>query len=135
MLSLHSTARFTVVDELCRCAETDASVVAFHYCDYADEVTLQVNNILGTLLHQMLRKTSIDDEIEALIVKTDEDEIRSPSSSELTELLETVSRRFETAIVILDGLDECDSENKEDLVGIVKKTLWIWAIVYQDNCR
>jgi hypothetical protein len=96
-------------------------VVAYHYCDYATEATLLTSNILGTLLRQLLRNTNIGDDIDASIDKLYDDGARSPPSSELADLLETVSRRFKATHLVLDGIDECDNDNVDELLGIITR--------------
>jgi hypothetical protein len=96
-------------------------VVAYHYCDYAEERTLLPRNIFKSLLHQIFRRVALDESVECIIFKTFEEGSRTPDPQELVDLIEVLSRKFDTVYILLDGIDECEKENKTEILHAINR--------------
>lgn len=67
------------------------SALAYFYCDYADQETLDASVILGTIIQQLLlSRQSIEDTIATTIREAYRDGMRTPSPAVLTKILEIV---------------------------------------------
>lgn len=98
--------------------------MAFFYCDYKDTRTQDPLNILGSLVKQLvLADRSGFAELEACWVNYCPDEdigISNPISAEhLCELLQDVSRHFDTVHLVVDALDECGDDGRLDIVRLL----------------
>src|SRR5262249_55319813 len=111
------------VDTLSSNADGLALAVTFHYCDYADQNTLSTPSILGTIIRQLLLNISIPEHIESSIVKAYGESIRTPERDEIVNILYSVLELYSKTYIILDGLDECSREVKEDVLFAIRKVV------------
>ncbi|KAH9216159.1 hypothetical protein DL95DRAFT_297615, partial [Leptodontidium sp. 2 PMI_412] len=83
--------------------------LAIFYCDYKDSSTHSASTILGSLARQLIMRH--EDCFEDLTTFYEEHvspdrSIRTPSPEELCELISKLSKHFDTAMIVVDGLDE-----------------------------
>ena len=84
---------------------------AYFYCDYKDESTQELVNILGSLLAQLASQN-----VEAFLLlqeyyqtcQSNGPLAKPPEAMALVETLERMNACFEGTYIIVDGLDECN---------------------------
>ena len=105
----------SVIEEALRISNPNTAV-AFFYCDYKDPATQDLSNILGSLAHQFAKQdqdcfTKLRD-----FHKVHNSELQSNityDSDALSTLVKDVALVFDSALVIVDGLDECGGNASE----------------------
>ncbi|KAH7149879.1 hypothetical protein B0J13DRAFT_605634 [Dactylonectria estremocensis] len=110
-----------VQEALSRSHRVKDVAVGYFFCDYKDSATGIPTNILGALAHQLARQKP-----EAFDILCDYyDELhppnqlpQKPDSDELRSKIGSMTELFDQAIIIVDGLDECD-DNTDDVVEIL----------------
>ena len=104
-------ARSIVIERLQRNYEilkSNASI-AYVYCDYKDQVQQTFENIIASLLRQLVQNPTrmpLSKEVEALYDAHVRDST-TPSLSSLYNTLKSEIRRDKQVFVIIDALDEC----------------------------
>lgn len=93
--------------------------VAFFFCDYKNQTTWNIVNVLGAIASQISRQN--DDAFNSL--KTYYDQLHparglemTPDTKDLRDKVIEMSKYFKQTIVIVDGLDECD-DNSDDVTA------------------
>ena len=95
--------------------------ILYYYCDYSDPLSLDYSAILGTLLKQLLLYiNTLPPAIETRIEQLPSLNVQRPSDDDLQALFTSVLQTFDEVIIILDAIDECDSESQKDIVNFVK---------------
>ena len=95
--------------------------ILYYYCDYSDPTSLDYQSIIGTLLKQLLLYMgTFPPAIETRIEQLPLFNVQHPSVNDLQSLLVTALHRFDEVIIILDAIDECNSESQRDIVELVK---------------
>ncbi|KAL8723847.1 MAG: hypothetical protein Q9181_007140, partial [Wetmoreana brouardii] len=94
---------------------SDRVAVAFYYCDYKDIGTQIPRNILGSLAKQIARQ----DEQSFQVLRTFYQQHRQSSRSsadydpfELSALITRMTTFFETTMIVVDALDECEKDTR-----------------------
>ena len=103
--------RSNLVDHLISLASAPAAPAAdvvYYYCDYADQRTLDLDYILGSLLEQLLLKCPIPGHIETQLLQIYARGTRSPAENALSNILCSVVSLHSEIYIVLDGLDECE---------------------------
>lgn len=95
--------------------------VVYYYCDYADQRTLQTDRIFGTLLKQFFVGGHIPEEIEAQIPLGCVEGGQTLSTNELMDLVVLAVKLSSPTFVILDGLDECEKEPRQQMTGFLNR--------------
>ncbi|KAH0566013.1 hypothetical protein GP486_000585 [Trichoglossum hirsutum] len=116
-----TTSTTMVVDHLTATAATGGSVVAHFYCDYSEPDTLTAVAILGCLIKQLLEKVDISDGIAGRIDQCYKCGAGKPTADELITILLAVMRLFTEVYIIMDGIDECESQEREDIFSIIRQ--------------
>lgn len=98
----------------------DVRVLSF-YCDYSDQRTLQMPQILGTILKQLLSPGTIPDSIEKQMTQAFEDSASSLALTELVDLVCSAIQLHPTVCFVLDGLDECEQEVRDHMVAFLER--------------
>ena len=93
----------------------------YYYCDYADPKTLHIERIMGTLLKQLLPNGQIPDDIQAKIPLHFGENQETLGGTELIDLVSLGLRLGSPVFVIIDGLDECEKETKQMMIGFLKR--------------
>ena len=111
----------TIIDEL-RSSEagTDHRVI-YYYCDYANQLTLQPNQIFGTLLRQSIVNDEIPEAIEKRIPLGYIESGQSLELNDLVDLLCLAFRHSRLHYIILDGLDECGKEARAKVMSVLDR--------------
>ena len=99
---------------------SSVSDIIYYYCDYADQRTLQLDRILGTLLKQLLFNHQIPEHIELQLLHTYSGGTQSPAEKALSDVFySSVALRSDICIVF-DGPDECEKGVWQDMMKILK---------------
>lgn len=100
----------TVVDHLLARSEDDVPVI-WIYCNYEEKKSQTTENLLGSLIAQLVqwRKMQVEELDEIFKQKSHKERTRL-SRTEYSELLSTMARRFRKIFVVIDALDECDED-------------------------
>ena len=84
------------------------SDVIYYYCDYADQRTLQLDRILGSLIKQLFLKHQIPKHIETQLLQIYAGGTRSPAESALGAIFCSICALHPGLYIVVDGLDECE---------------------------
>lgn len=112
-----------MIDSLSQAVHRPDTAVAFFYCEYADQETLDCSVILGTLIQQLLLDRPIIDEmIAAKIRKAYDDGLRKASPTDLLDCLERIILNcYHCVYIVLNGVDEASTDAQENLFGNLAK--------------
>ncbi|PZD35045.1 Arp, Ankyrin repeat protein [Pyrenophora tritici-repentis] len=106
-----------IVDDLSLSTEKALPLVAYFFCKHDIPESLQARTIIGSLARQLLR-TVPDLSVPAKNCEN------THTIGDTNTALETLFRGFPSDVkvyFVLDGLDECDNEEKETLVQAIRK--------------
>ncbi|KAL5372356.1 hypothetical protein DPSP01_013559 [Paraphaeosphaeria sporulosa] len=106
-----------IVDNLSLSTEKDRPLVAYFFCRHDVPESLQARTIVGSLARQLLR--TIPDLAE--LAKSCEYAHTRGDAEKVLALLFQVYSSDAKAYLVLDGLDECDNEEKEALLQALRK--------------
>ena len=90
--------------------------LAFFYCDYKDSETHNPSTILGSLAKQLvLQDERCFAELGEFCLDhtTSHGSVRVPTLEEVCELIRSISKHFQTTMIIVDGLDEITNGRAE----------------------
>ena len=116
--------RSRLVDHLIGSAATpaaSASDVIYYYCDYADQRTLHLDRVLGSLLKQLLINHQVPEHIETQLLQVYAGESRSPSENALEDIFYSVIALRSLLYVVFDGLDECENSIWKAILKILER--------------
>ncbi|OQU95360.1 Ankyrin repeat-containing protein [Cladophialophora immunda] len=101
----------TAIEKALAYANSD-NAVAYFYCDYKDPETQDPVKILGSLAEQIARQDSRSfDKLKAFVhAHTHDKDLQTfiTNEEELYNLVIAMAENFETTMIIVDGLDECE---------------------------
>ncbi len=80
-----------------------------------------MDRILGTILKQLVPEDRIPEEIELLILRAYKDGQRTPETHELVELVCSLLQPRPLVYIILDGLDECERQPRQEIVSFLDR--------------
>ena len=120
-------ARSLIVDDLLDRADCPAKNVLYFYCDYADPLSLHPNNIYRALLQQMFLRGLMSENAVKSVVETLRSNIHGLSEQKLLGVLGSAVRSCAGLHLVIDGLDECESNGCE----AVTDALCRWMTVEQ----
>ncbi len=110
-----------IVDDLSIAATSSQVMIVYYYCDYADQRTLQTERILGTIFKQLLWEDQIPEEIEPQILRAYRHGQRAPGVYEIMELVCSLIKLRPLAYIVLDGLDECEKQPRQDILNFLER--------------
>ena len=112
-----------MIDSLSKEAEGQDTAVAYFYCDYADQETLDSSVILGTIIQQLLiRRSTIEEAIAVNIREAYGDGLGKASPPHLVRLLERIILdHYRCVYIVLDGVDEASPDTQEKLFSNLAK--------------
>jgi hypothetical protein len=91
--------------------------LVYVYCDYRDKAKQDICTIIGELAKQLLlQSSSIPDEVWALFQK--HTKITTDRAQQIFSML---ARRFESTVVCIDALDECEPQARSKLLQFLRK--------------
>ena len=104
-------------------AYQDNMAVAFFFCDYKNLETQKLGNILSSLALQIgLQKVEAFEKLQNYYGQLHplSGLPRQPETTQLVDIIGSMSRLFEKVVVIVDALDECIDDTREVVGGIAK---------------
>ena len=112
-----------MIDSLSQAIDRSDTAVAYFYCEYADQETLDCSVILGTIIQQLLLgRPIIDEAIAAKIRKAYDDGLRKASPTDLVKCLERIILDYYHRVyIVLDGVDEASTGAQEKLLSNLAK--------------
>lgn len=111
-----------MVNELHLKSQSELHVVAYYYCDYADQTTLLSRSIIGSLLQQLLFNIKLSSEVADGIQHVFADDNASPTHQEFKDMLIATMSVTPSSFLVIDGLDECDKETRGEVLSLIN---WI----------
>lgn len=93
------------------------SAIVYLYCDYGNPLTFSVDNLLGSLVRQLVAQTSHAETIAELrtsLAQTTKS--RNMTEEELSSWIENLSRTFDVVYTFVDALDECPEIARDSLL-------------------
>lgn len=101
--------------------------VVYFYCDYSDQKTLDVSEILGNfikqLINQLLSRMEIPDDIGLMVLTTYQHGTKHPDADELLKIIFLLLKHFDKVIFLLDGIDECGGNDRMELLAAIQSIL------------
>ena len=99
-----------------------ASKVIYYYCDYADQRTLQLDRILGSLLKQLFLNYKIPEHIELQLLQIYAGGTRLPAESALSAVFcSSIVALYSELYIVFDGLDECAKSVWQAMLKVFKQ--------------
>lgn len=84
--------------------------IAYLYCNFQSQKDQTVDNLLASLLRQLVQsRPSLPEEVKSLCDKHKDRQTR-PSVDEITNALQHVTRLYSNVFIVVDALDECEGE-------------------------
>ncbi len=84
------------------------SAVVYIYCEYANAQTFSVENLLGSMVRQLVTQTSDADTVAELLKFVKQTaKNRNLTNEELSSCVEDLSKKFDVVYILVDALDEC----------------------------
>ena len=93
------------------------SAIVYVYCDYGNPLTFSVDNLLGSLVRQLVAQTSHAEtivELKTFLEQTTKR--RNMTEEDLSSWTETLSRTFDVVYTFVDALDECPEIGRDNLL-------------------
>ena len=115
--------RSLIVDDLLNKANCSTNDVLYFYCDYADPPSLHPANIYRALLQQMFLRGLMNEDTVKSVVETLRTNIHGLSEQKLLGVLCRAVRSSAGLHIVLDGLDECESNGCEAVIDTLRH--WI----------
>jgi hypothetical protein len=106
-----------IVDDLSLCTDKGESQVAYFFCRHDVAESLQARTIVGSLARQLLRNIPNLD----VLAKSCENAYTKGDTEKVLEMLFQGYSPAAKAYFVLDGLDECDDQEKETVVQALLK--------------
>ena len=126
--------RSNVVDTLMETGSTPeipASGVIYYYCDYADQRSLQLDCILGSLLKQLYLYRQIPETVESQLLQLFAARSQSSPDIALVNIFCSSVAILSDLYIIFDGLDECDKAVWRTMLRLFKQL----AAIRQTNVK
>ncbi|KAL0258639.1 hypothetical protein SLS55_006136 [Diplodia seriata] len=102
------------VVELINALRTQNVATAFFFCEHDNSDTQGSRNILGSLARQLaLQNDSSFAELEEFYEKHTSFDKFTAGNASLLHLIWSISRKFDTTFIVIDGLDECLESRSE----------------------
>lgn len=95
--------------------ETPNAAIAYYYFDFNDNAKQHYDEMLCSLVLQLFSQhETITDSI-ASMYEASQNGVRSPQSRDLKNAFRGLIQKCDKTFVILDALDECESESREEV--------------------
>ena len=119
-----------VIDTLSdRLEKTEA--LAYCYCDYAEAISLETQTVVKTILHQVLKHLAIPEEVEQKVTKLFIQANRTPNLEDLLSVIRLAVSGFSQVFIILDGIDECQKQDQQDILYLVNQLKIVESPVFK----
>ena len=96
---------------------------AYFYFDYTHKASLTASALLSALIKQLLPVGQVSTDVKNRSNLLYGQGYRTPTAEELISLLQTVIKLFNRVVLVIDGLDECQSVDQRAVISISKELL------------
>jgi hypothetical protein len=111
----------TIIDSMSPFFTEVDSAICYHYCDYANVLSLDMSIIFGTLIRQLLERIQIPSEISTAIDCYFDGGATKPMPEDLLDLLTKALRLFNKVMIILDGIDELVISGQKAIIELIHR--------------
>lgn len=111
---LTGSHRASIIDKILTTECSPDIAVTFFFVRFDDRQSLKTEYILKSIIRQALTKVGLSKETEALLQYTHPN--LTPGCQELFELLRMIATGLTKFYIIVDGLDECEKSDRNDLL-------------------
>ena len=118
-------ARSMIVDDLLDRNDCPSKNVLYFYCDYADPPSLNPANVYRALLQQMFLRGLMSEDTVKRVVETLRTNVHGLSEQKLLGLLSSAVRSCAGLHLVIDGLDECESNGCEAVIDALCRWMTI----------
>ena len=105
----------------CSTPTIPSSSVIYYYCDYADQRSLQLDCILGSLLKQLYLNRQIPEIVESQLSQIFAARSQSSPETALVNIFCSSVAILSDLYIIFDGLDECDKAVWRTMLKVFKQ--------------
>lgn len=110
-----------VVEALAQEVGNDSSGIAYFFCEYDEDNTLDPLAIIGTIIQQLLiLQRRIPEPIATAIRDLYGHGIRKPTTEKLIALLCSVMEQYTYVYVVIDAVDEAGPDTQDEILNLVK---------------
>ncbi|KAH0538694.1 hypothetical protein FGG08_004711 [Glutinoglossum americanum] len=113
--------RFTSQEIIDRDITSHEATINYYYCDFSDPKSLETQNILGTIIRQLLENIIIPDDLEQKIDRFYRLGTRTAADDELVSILYAVVKHFSKVYICIDGLDECEKDEQTTILSMISQ--------------
>lgn len=110
----------SVADHFMAVSLSSQTPLAYHYCDHADKRSLTPIAVIGALARALLECIEIPAELAQTIATAYGDGGRTPDTKDVLQILTSAIERFESVVIIIDGIDEVADEDRTQVCGPLK---------------
>lgn len=112
----------SIVDDLSDSTVIPAQIVLYHYCDYAQNLSLGAVNIIYSLIKQLIERLPLDHFTDTFQCPFDE-ATAPPNFRESLIFLESLMQQLQQVYIILDGLDQLSTDDQSMIVNFITSQL------------
>jgi Cdc6-like AAA superfamily ATPase len=109
-----------VIDQLLRSEHEADRPVVFIYCSYKRQNEQSLKHMLSTLLRQVVDVQGVVPSVVQEFRQAHARKRTTPSTQELEQILGEVTKHLLGMTVLIDALDECEAEVREDLLSLIE---------------
>lgn len=110
------------IEDLLDSTAIPSQVVLYHYCDYAQSLSLGAMNIIYSLIKQLIERLPLDHFTDTFQCPFDE-ATTSPNFRESLVFLKSLTQQFQYVYIILDGLDQLSTDDQSMIVDFITNQL------------
>ncbi|KAH9220729.1 hypothetical protein DL95DRAFT_403507 [Leptodontidium sp. 2 PMI_412] len=110
----------SVADHFMAVSLSSQTPLAYHYYDHAEKRSLTPIAVIGALARALLECIEIPAELAQTIATAYGDGGRTPDTKDVLQILTSAIERFESVVIIIDGIDEVADEDRTQVCGPLK---------------
>lgn len=114
---------FSSQDIIKRSVSDHEKIFVYYYCESFDPRSLKLENILETIIRQLLETIVISEVIEKQIEIYFQSSAKITVKEELFTFLLDVTKSFSKIYVLINGLDECDKDDINMILSMLSQLL------------
>lgn len=111
------SCRSSVIDHILTQKRGSDVPVCFFFVQFDNQKSREAEAILKSIIRQALDQSGFPEEMEPLLEKVQSN--LTSDFDELFELLRKITMTTKMLYIIIDGLDECEKSDRDDLLGAI----------------
>ncbi|KAL9096562.1 MAG: hypothetical protein Q9165_001049 [Trypethelium subeluteriae] len=111
--------RFASEDVIMKDIRSQQIGLIYYYCDFSDPRSLELRNILGAIIRQLLEEINMSTNLEQQITKACGQISEAVMNDNLSAILFQVFECFPKVFLFIDGLDECKFEVQTAILSLL----------------